>query len=70
MLRAEKIAAKGRAETEKLSPMRLRLSIRKSMPPLKKEAPLKSIWGREKTFESFSKIMIKAINPIPMGKLI
>ena len=37
--------------------------------PKKKDAPAKSIWGREKTFESLSKIRIDTIKAMPIGKL-
>jgi len=64
------MAVRRRDEIEKLSVIKFRPSIRKSIAPKKKEAPTKSIWGREEGLESSSKIIIRAIRPIPIGKLI
>jgi hypothetical protein len=59
-----------RDKIEKFSAMRFRPNMRKSIAPKKKEAPTKSIWGRERIFESLSKIRIRAIRIMPIGKLI
>ena len=66
----KKINVRGKDEREKFSATRFKLSMRKSTAPKKKEAPAKSIAGRERIFESLSKIIIRAITPMPIGKLI
>ena len=64
-----KRAVRRRDEIEKFSEMRFKPSMRERIAPKKKDAPTKSIWGREKTFESFSKIRIDTIKTMPIGKL-
>jgi len=59
-----------RDKIEKFSATKFRPNMRNSIAPKKKEAPAKSIWGQEEIFESLSKIRIRAIRIIPIGKLI
>jgi hypothetical protein len=66
----KKMTVRKRDKIEKFSAMRFKPSMRKRVAPKKKEAPIKSIRGRERIFESSSKIIIRAIRPMPMGKLI
>ena len=65
----QKRAVRSRDEIEKFSEMRFKPSMRKRIAPKKKDAPTKSIWGREKTFESLSKKRIDTIKAMPIGKL-
>jgi hypothetical protein len=69
-LKNEQLIAAKRKNMEKFSAVKFKLSMRKIIAPKKREAPLKSICRREGTFESSSKIIIKTIRVIPMGKLI
>ena len=66
----KKRAVRRRDEIEKPSVIRFKPSIRKSIVPKKKADPTKSIWGRERMVESLSKIIIRGMRPMPIGKLI
>ena len=69
-LNSKKTPVRRREDFERFSAMKFNPSMRKRTAPKKKEAPTKSMWGRERTFESFRRTIIRAIRTMPMGKLI
>ena len=55
---------------EKFSAMRFEPNIKNRIAPKNREAPVKSMFCLKCVSESSSKIIIRTIRPIPMGRLI